>query len=173
MELHERIYKFNYEYSNCDKGLLAQVIDFNKDDFGEAISDVNEYRFKYDMDTVILGLKKLFGKRWKLIDSDTGVQEYIVGNISNGEPEVADATRVAMYIPIKGRRVLGFVEFRNYVKVDKFQQKIKMIESLLKRAKVRYNKTYSKVNGINTIRFESYYVSGNENFWGTLRLISK
>jgi len=175
-ELERELYDLNVThnyYDNPDKiKLLAAVMIHNKGQFKEAISDYADFRYKYDIERVLVAMRGLFGNRYRLYKATQGIQESIEANIDGSTAEIAEATRIRIYVP-GAKDMFASITIRNYVKVGAFQNKLRMIESLLKRAKIRYNKTFKKINNINTVQLETTKLEDNERFWGTLRLLGK
>lgn len=172
----DKLLAWNLEYNSevVDANMLRAVLEYNKDELAEAIADIDKWRPRINSEEVLYRLKKVFEKRVKVIEYADGVQSYIVGNISDKGAEIADTTQTKIYVPRNdSEEPLAYITFKDYIRVPKFQEKLRRLESLMKRSKIRFDKSKAKVNGENTVQYKVRVADDNEKFWHVLGLLGR
>ena len=179
-ELYNFLKTFNITYNDMnveETNKFNNVIEYNKNDLKYAISDIKDWINKFNIKNIAYKLRKKFEKRIKILDYNYGVLTYIEANIDNQGPIVADNSRVKIYVPfsinIGEFPPLAYVVLQDYVRLEKFQQKIRIMESLLKRSKVQYDKVKYKKDKKNVILFKVKKLDDNEKFFRALELLGK
>ena len=173
-DLLAELVRLNSEiYPTQDVHNVISILNHNLSDLRMAVSESDKWVSRYNPSSISIKLRKKFEKRIKFLNYNDGIQMSFIANIDNQGEEISELSKRKIFVKTYEGTDFAYFDMKDFVRVKRFQDKIRIIESAMKRMKVSYDVKRFRKDNVNCIRIECVDVRDNEKFWYVLNLITK